>query len=156
MLGHSLGGASAILTAAQDPRIRCAIIWDGPFLGSLPLSGLSQPALHVTTERNEDNSSLRGLWPKFKGPKLWIKVADLLHEGMLDIPTLLQAVGQDPGVFADLLGTIAPAKTVRILTAYAVEWINGTFAGEVGGPLLQGQQPDIFPEVTTVRKDNFQ
>jgi len=154
MAGHSLGGASALLAASQDPRIRGAINWDGPFLGSLPPSGLSQPVLYVTTE-HDDYPSLVALWQELKGPKLWIEVASLSHEGMLDIPTLLQAAGQDTGVLADLLGTIAPANSVRILTAYATEWMNGAFAGEVGGSLLQGQEPDRFPEVSTVRKDNF-
>ncbi|KAH7401430.1 Alpha/Beta hydrolase protein [Pyrenochaeta sp. MPI-SDFR-AT-0127] len=154
MLGHSLGGASAVLAAGQDPRIRAAINWDGPFFGSLPPSGLSQPVLYVTTE-HEDYPSWLALWQELKGPKLWIKIASLLHEGMLDLSVLLQAAGQDTEYFADLLGRVAPTELVHIMTAYAAEWMNGAFAGEVGGSLLQGQEPDRFPEVSTVRKDNF-
>jgi len=154
VLGHSLGGAAAVLAAGQDPRIRGAINWDGPFFGSLPASGLSQPVLYVATERDDDPRWL-AIWQELKGPKLWIKVASLLHEGMLDLPTLLQAAGQETGALADLFGTIAPTESVRILTAYVTEWMNGAFAGKVGGSLLQGQEPDRFPEVSTVRKDNF-
>ncbi|KAF2023431.1 PAF acetylhydrolase family protein [Setomelanomma holmii] len=154
MLGHSLGGAAAVLAAGQDSRIRGAINWDGPFFGSLPQSGISQPVLYVATE-HDDYPSWLAIWQELKGPKLWIKVASLLHYGMLDVPTLLQAAGQDTGYFADLLGTIAPTESVRILTEYAAEWMHGTFAGEVGGPLLQGKEPDRFPEVSTMRKDNF-
>jgi pimeloyl-ACP methyl ester carboxylesterase len=154
ILGHSLGGASAVLAAGQDPRIRGAINMDGPFFGSLPPSGLSRPVLYVAIEREDDPRFLE-IWPELKGPKLWIKIANLSHEAMLDISTLLQAAGQDTGVLADLFGTIAPTEWVRIMTAYATERMNGTFAGEVGGSLLQGQEPDRFPEVSTVRKDNF-
>ena len=154
ILGHSLGGAAAVLAAGQDPRFRAAINLDGPFFGSLSPSGLSVPVLYVATEREDDPRWLT-IWPELKGPKLWIKVAGLSHEGMLDLPTLLQAAGQDTGDLADLFGTTAPAEWVRILTAYATEWMNGAFAGEVGGSLLQGQEPGRFPEVSTVRKDGF-
>jgi dienelactone hydrolase len=154
IIGHSLGGASAVLAAGQDPRIRGAINMDGPFFGSLPPSGLSRPVLYVATEPDNDPRWLT-TWPELKGPKLWIKVASLSHEGMLDLPTLLQAAGQYTGALADLFGTTTPTKWVRILTTYATEWMNGAFAGKVGGPLLQGQEPDRFPEVSTVRKDNF-
>lgn len=45
MLGHSPGGATAIVAAGQDSRIRGAINWDGTLFGPLPPSGLSQPVL---------------------------------------------------------------------------------------------------------------
>jgi dienelactone hydrolase len=154
MLGHSIGGAAAVLAASQDYRIRGAINWDGPFFGSLPPSGLSQPVLYVAT-KHDDWPSWAAIWRELKGPKLWIEVANLFHEGMVDLPTLIHAAGQDTKALTDVFGTIAPAESVRILAAYATEWMNGTFTGEVGGPLLQGQEPDIFPEVSTVRKENF-
>jgi pimeloyl-ACP methyl ester carboxylesterase len=154
IIGQSLGGAAAVMTAGRDPRVRVAINMDGPFFGLLPRSGLSCPVLNVATERVEDRRFL-AIWPELKGPKLWIKIAGLVHEGMLDLPTLLHAAGQDTGVLANMFGTTAPSEWVSIMTAYATEWMNGAFAGEVGGSLLQGQEPDRFPEVSTVRKDNF-
>jgi hypothetical protein len=75
---------------------------------------------------------------------------------MTDLPTLFQAAGQNTtGFLTDLLGTVAPKQSVRILTAYATEWMKGSLAGEVGGPLLEGQESEEFPEVFTVRKGNF-
>jgi hypothetical protein len=44
----------------------------------------------------------------------------------------------------------------RILAAYTIVWINGAFTGKVGGPLLQGQEPSGFPEVSVVTKSNLQ
>jgi dienelactone hydrolase len=154
MAGHSIGGAAAVLAASQDSRIRGVINWDGPFFGSLPPSGLSQPVLYVGTKRSEPRFT--AIWPKFNGPKLWIEVANLVHEGMTDLPTLLQAAGQNTtGFLTDWLGTIAPNQSVRILTAYATEWMKCTFAGKVGGPLLEGQESYKFPEVSIVRRGNF-
>jgi dienelactone hydrolase len=154
MAGHSLGGAAATLAAARDPRIRSVINWDGPFLGSLPPSGLSQPVLYVATKREEPR--FMAIWPQLNGTKLWIEVANLVHEGMLDLPTLLQAAGQDTGDFADLLGTIPPTESVRILMTYTTEWMIGTFSGKLGESLLlQGKEPNRFPEVSILKKDNF-
>ncbi|OAK97856.1 PAF acetylhydrolase family protein [Phaeosphaeriaceae sp. SRC1lsM3a] len=154
MAGQSLGGAAAILAASKDPRIVGVINWDGPFFGSLPPSGLSQPVLYVATERPED-PRFSAVWPELKGPKLWIKVKDITHEGMLDFSTLLQAAGQEAGNFADALGTIPPSEMVGILTAYATEWASGAFLGKMGGSLLQNEEPLRFQEVSFVRTGNF-
>jgi predicted dienelactone hydrolase len=70
MLGHSIGGAAAVLAASQDSRIRGVINWDGPFFGSLHPSGLSQPVLYVAT-KHDDFSSWLAIWQEFKGTKLW-------------------------------------------------------------------------------------
>jgi dienelactone hydrolase len=154
MAGHSIGGAAAVLAASQDSRIRGVINWDGPFFGSLPPSGLSQPVLYVGTKRLEPRFT--AIWPKLNGPKLWIEVANLVHAGMTDLPTLFQAAGQNTtGFLTDLLGTIAPEQSVRILKDYAIEWMKCTFAGKVEGPLLEGRESDKFPEVSTVRKGHF-
>jgi dienelactone hydrolase len=154
VVGHSLGGAAANLAAAQDSRIRGVVNLDGPFYDSLSSSELSSPVLYVATEREDDPRFLK-LWPQLQGPKQWIKVANLSHEGMMDIPTLLQAAGEDSENYVDLFGKMAPAEWMRIFTAYTTEWMNGAFAGKMGGSLLDGQEPERFPEVSIVRTDNF-
>lgn len=154
MLGHSLGGATAVVAASRDPRVRAAIDWDGTIFGSLPASGVSQPVLFVSRANQTDPSWVAD-WPQLKGPKLWITVANTTHEDFSDIPTLLQAAGQSAAALDGLLGTIAPAELVRTLTAYTVAWMDGAFKGKEGGPLLQGQELDKFPEVSITRTDNF-
>jgi dienelactone hydrolase len=154
MLGHSLGGATAVLAASQDSRIRGAINWDGSLFGSLPSTGLPQPVLLVSSE-NRGDSSWTSRWPQLTGPKLWLTIANTTHESFIDALSLLQASGQDTAPFAGLLGTIAPAHLMRLMVAYTTEWMNGAFTGKVGGPLLQGEEPERFPEVSTVMKGNF-
>ncbi|KAK3934335.1 Alpha/Beta hydrolase protein [Diplogelasinospora grovesii] len=161
MLGHSVGGASAIIAASRDPRIRGAINWDGTIFGSPPPSGLSQPVQIMSqpvlfmSHQNYADPSWLAAWPQLKGPKLVVYVANTTHYTFSDVPTLFQAAGQSTAPFADLLGTIAPAEMVRILTAYTTAWMNGAFTGKEGGPLLQGQEPGKFPEVSTMMKGNF-
>lgn len=154
MLGHSEGGASAIVAASLDARIRGAVNWDGTIFGSPPLSGLSQPVLFMTHDNTTDPTWLAA-WPQLKGPKMVVRVANTTHETFSDVPTLLQAAGQSTAPFADLLGTIAPAEMVRILTTYTTAWMNGAFKGKETGALLQEQEPGRSPEVSILMKGNF-
>ncbi|CAA9964315.1 PAF acetylhydrolase family protein [Pyrenophora teres f. maculata] len=154
MLGHSLGGATAVAAAGQDARIRGAIDWDGSFFGSLPPSGLSKPVLYMSQANSTDPTWVE-LWPQLKGPKLWTKVANTTHESFTDALLLLQVTGQLTPALTDFLGTIGPAQVIEIMVAYTKDWMNGAFDGKVGGPLLEGLEPDRFPEVSIVNKDNF-
>ena len=155
MLGHSLGGAAAVIAASEDFRIRGAINWDGTLFEPLPASGVSQPVLLM--KHGIADSSWPAAWQLLNGPKLWVTVANTMHETFSDVPTLLQAAGRQDTVatLAGLVGTIAPAEMLRISVAYTTAWMNGVFVGEEGGPLLQGQEQSEFPEVSIVMKGNF-
>ncbi|KFZ08617.1 hypothetical protein V501_05891 [Pseudogymnoascus sp. VKM F-4519 (FW-2642)] len=152
MLGHSLGGVAAVIAASQDPRIRGAINMDGTFIES-PSSGVSQPVLLMSHGMADE--SWPATWPLLKGPKLWVDIANTTHQTFSDVPTLLKAAGQDPAALADVLGTIAPDEMRQILVAYTTAWMNGVFAGKIGGPLLQGKEAGRFPKASSVLKANF-
>jgi dienelactone hydrolase len=154
MLGHSLGGSTAVLAASRDPRIRGAINFDGTIFGSLPASKMSQPVLLVSSAGRAD-ASWDAWWSQLDGPKLWLSVANTMHSSFIDFPVLLQAAGQDLAPFADLLGTVPPSHLIQLMVSYTTAWMNGAFTDKVGGPLLEGKEPERFPEVLTVMKDNF-
>ena len=67
----------------------------------------------------------------------------------------MTAAGLDLAQFADFIGTIGARRMLEIQVAYAVEWVKGAFAGEIGGPLLEGKEQDRFPEVTVVERRGF-
>lgn len=154
ILGHSLGGATSVFTAGKDCRIRAAINWDGAFFNPIPSSGISQPVQLVSSDRETD-ASWETAWPQFQGPKLWTKIAGLKHMGFIEVKAMLKAAGQDTEMFADLLGTLGPDELTSILAAYTSEWMKGAFAGRIGGPLLEGKEPDRFPMVSILRKDGY-
>jgi dienelactone hydrolase len=153
MLGHSLGGSTAVFAAGRDSRIRGAINWDGTIFGELPAE-LPQPVLLVSSS-NRSDASWTSKWPQLTGPKLYFTIANTTHQSFFDALSLMQAAGFDTAPFADLLGTIAPTHLLRLMVAYTTEWMNGAFAGKVGGPLLQGEEPERFPEVSIIMKENF-
>jgi dienelactone hydrolase len=154
MLGHSLGGATSVYAASKDSRIQAAINWDGGFYNPLPSSGMSQPVQLVSSDR-ESEATWETAWLQFKGPKLWTKIAGLKHVGFIELKTMLKATGQDTQMLAEILGTIGPDELNNILAAYTVEWMKGVFADKVGGPLLEGKEPDRFPAVSILKKDGY-
>jgi dienelactone hydrolase len=154
MLGHSLGGSSAVLASSRDSRIRGAINWDGTIFGSLPSARMSQPVLLVASPRQPD-PSWATWWSLLDGPKLWLDVANSTHPSFVDFGILLEAAGQDLAPFAGLLGTIPPTHLIQLMVSYTTAWMNGVFTGKVGGPLLEGKEPERFPEVSIVRKGGF-
>lgn len=154
MLGHSLGGVAAVIASGQDPRVRGAINCDGSIFNPLPSSGLFSPVLYVS-EANGSDPTWLAAWPQLEGPKLWLEVANTTHMAFCDAPALLHAATQETETLGELLGVIQPDRLLRVLAAYTTAWMNGTFKGKVGGPLLQGQEPDRFPEASIVRKSNY-
>ncbi|RMZ17692.1 hypothetical protein D0860_00337 [Hortaea werneckii] len=125
MFGHSAGGGAAIAAASRDSRIRSAVNWDGPILGSLSLSGMSQPALFIAREDVTYDNWPRA-WSQLEGPKLAFRIANTTHQSFSDAPTLFRAAGQDLKPFAGLLGAIPPEEMVRLLTCYTTEWARGS------------------------------
>ena len=108
------------------------------------------------THVNGTDPTWLAAWQQLKGPKLIVCVANTTHETFSDVPTLLQAAGQSAAPFADLLGTIAPAEMVRILTSYTTSWMNGVFAGKKGRALLQGLEQGKFSEVSVLIEGKLQ
>jgi dienelactone hydrolase len=149
MLGHSLGGAAAVIASGQDARIRGAIDWDGTLFGSLPPEGLSKPVLYVS-EANATDPSWVAAWPHLKGPKLWIEIANTTHESFSDAGTLVKAAGMDLAALEGLLGTIDPGELVGILAAYTKVWMDGVFGEKVSSALLEWKGMGRFPEVEIV------
>jgi dienelactone hydrolase len=153
VLGHSLGGATAVYTIVQDGRIAGAINMDGTQYGVLPASGIDQPTMFMSTARPTDGT-WDAAWPLLNGPKLWVGISNITHMALSDALSLFAAAGLKDQV-TELLGTIDPDQAVRILSEYTAAWMDGAIKGEVGGPLLEGDEGERFPEVSTIKKGNF-
>ncbi|KAH6651313.1 PAF acetylhydrolase [Chaetomium tenue] len=161
MLGHSAGGAAAIVAASRDLRIRGAVNWDGTVFGSPapglgweePVAVMKKPVLFLSHQDFLD-PSWEATWGRLRGPKAVVWVRNTTHYTFSDVPVLLEAAGQLGEGFGELLGTLEPARVVALLTAYTTEWMDGVFRGVVGG-LFKGEEPERFPEAVTLVKGNF-
>jgi predicted dienelactone hydrolase len=154
MLGHSLGGAAAVVAAGQDSRIRAAINFDGSLFGSLPVEGLTQPVLYVS-EADATDPTWVDAWPQLKGPKMWIEVANTTHESFTDALALTKAAGLDSVALEGLLGTIEAGELVRVMSTYTAEWMKGALDGDLGEILLGNCEAETFDEVKIIRRDGF-
>lgn len=154
MLGHSMGGVAAVHAAAQDARIRAAVDWDQQLIGPALASNFTTPVLFFGRP-NATEPRWLDAWPQIQGPVFEAAVANTTHQTFFDPPTLLTAAGLDLERFADFVGTIDARRMLEIQVAYAVEWVKGAFAGEIGGPLFGGEEQNRFPEVTVVERRGF-
>jgi len=151
IVGHSLGGVTAVIAAQQESRLQGVINWDGNML-ELPSSTVSQPVLLMS--KGLLFPTWNDMWPQLEGPKLWVDIANATHFTFSDGPTLIQAAGEDLAPYADLLGIIAPEEMARILVNYTASWMSNSFAAESEKSWQEVKELE-FPEVSLVNEDNI-
>ncbi|WDZ87689.1 alpha/beta hydrolase family protein [Micromonospora cathayae] len=135
MVGHSIGGASAVRGLAVEPRLDAAADLDGTLFTP---TGTDEPVLLVGADRPADHSWLRD-WPAFTGWKRWLTVAGSGHMSFTDRPVLGAQLGIDPGPI--------PADRQLLLTREYVAAFLDRHLRSRPAPLLDGPHP-AYPEVT--------
>lgn len=115
MMGHSLGGVTAVHAAAQDSRIRAAVDWDQQLFGPALPSNFTTPVMFFNRP-NSTTPNWLDAWPQIQGPLFWAEVANTTHQTFFDPPTLLKASGADLAAFADFIGTIDAEHMLRMST----------------------------------------
>ncbi|WP_030684461.1 alpha/beta hydrolase family protein [Streptomyces sp. NRRL B-1347] len=98
--GHSLGGAAAAATMAEDPRVRAGVNMDGPFVDSGDKSGLSgRPFLMMGTEADHspggEDASWDATWKRLEGWKRWLTLSGADHFAFTDLAPLAGQLGED-------------------------------------------------------------
>jgi dienelactone hydrolase len=154
MVGHSLGGVTAVHAAAQDSRIRAVVDWDQQLFGPALPSNFTTPVMFFNRPNSTEPNWLDA-WPQIQGPMFWAEVANTTHQTFFDPPMLLKVAGEDLASFADFAGTIDAEHMLRMQVAYALEWVKGAFAGKIGGSILEGKEQAKFPEITVIERRGF-
>ncbi|MFE9425091.1 alpha/beta hydrolase family protein [Kitasatospora sp. NPDC006697] len=145
LAGHSIGGSSAALTMAQDPRIRAGADLDGSFHEEQPAAGVGdRPFLlfgapdELTGPAFENWSAA---WQQLSGWKRWVTVDGFTHSSFTDLPLLAAGLG------VPVQGeTVPPAREERITQAYVAAFFDLQLKG-IAQPLLDGPS-GAFPEVS--------
>jgi hypothetical protein len=151
MYGYSKGGTATALTMIDDPRVRAGLSLDGPMQCQPPIcTELDRPFLMMTGEFTRAvDPSAESFWSLLTGPRLNVQVDTALEVSFTDYETLIPQIGKVIGMSdADLagwIGTVNPARMVRIQQAYPLAFFD-RYLRRRPTRLLDGPSP-AFPEV---------
>jgi predicted dienelactone hydrolase len=165
MAGQSAGGSTAAQAMYQDPRVKAGIDMDGileyagdptpgaPFMSSATY-GLRRPFLLLGSQSSDGESlssdpSWRSLYDRNGAWVRDITMAGSRHVSYTDAESVLPQVASEAGIskstLTDDIGTIAPAREVRIEEIYVSAFFDRFLRGG-HDPLLDGPSP-AFPEM---------
>ncbi|MET9958417.1 alpha/beta hydrolase [Streptomyces sp. NPDC006326] len=135
MAGHSIGGASAAVAMAADPRIRAGINMDGGMPTVLPYGGLGgRPFLLLGSQDSRPGGAASGWeanWARLDGWKRWITFDGSDHFSFTDWPTMSDQLGLPAP--SPLPGARSVDLTRRYVTAFFDQHLRG-----IPQPLLDG------------------
>jgi predicted dienelactone hydrolase len=150
MFGWSKGATATALVMAEDPRIRAGLSFDGPMQAQPPTTAdLDRPFMLMTAEfPRATQPSVAEFWSHLHGWRLNVQADGAAHASYADhqvlIPQLAKAVGMSDEELRARIGTLDPARAVRIQKAYPLAFFDLHLRQR--GHLLDGPSAD-FPEV---------
>ena len=77
VMGHSLGAVAAIMSLAQEPRFRAAVMIDAPMLTSVKAT--TKPVLILAAGRDQWTDDDCRLWNNLRGPRMAINLHGTEH-----------------------------------------------------------------------------
>ncbi|MGC5285343.1 alpha/beta hydrolase family protein [Micromonospora sp. DT231] len=154
MFGWSKGGTATALTMGTDRRIRAGLSLDGPMVSQpLPATDLYRPFMLMTAELTRAaEPAVAEFFTHLRGWRLDIQATGAVHSSYGDnqwlLPQLARIIGMSDEELAGLVGTLDPARAVRIGQAYPLAFFD-LHLRHRGGHLLSGPSRS-FPEVTFI------
>lgn len=138
IVGHSLGGASAIQAAYEDPRWRVAVNLDGTLWGDQPSEKLDRPFMWIeSAERSseEEDRDREGFLSGLKAGGKLVRISHSMHLSFTDEPSYLTSLGLaiwgDQGRMGRRSAAMMSNLTADLVTAFA-----GPELGVHGGPTV--------------------
>ncbi|WP_239133796.1 alpha/beta hydrolase family protein [Rugosimonospora africana] len=150
MFGWSKGATATALVLTEDPRVRAGLSFDGPMETNPPLTtDVDRPFMLMTAVYpRATQPSVAEFWSHLTGWRLNVQADGAVHGSYTDtqalIPQLVDAVGMSDEELQAWIGTLDPARAVRIQQAYPLAFFDLHLRHR--GHLLDGPSP-AFPEV---------
>ncbi len=149
MFGWSKGATATALVMSEDRRVRAGLSFDGPMEPTVT-TDLDRPFMLMTAAYpRATQPSVAEFWSHLRGWRLDVQAEGAVHSSYCDaqflIPQLAQAVGMSDEELRDWIGTLDPARAVRIQQAYPLAFFD-LHLRHHRGHLLDGPCP-AFPEV---------
>src|SRR4051794_2802722 len=142
IVGHSLGGATAVQVLAADPRFTVGVNLDGKLFGAQPDARLHQPLLWVQSDDLRTREYTQGrdrLLAGVRGGGDLVTVSGSVHMSFSDAPSYWTAAGRHLLGNAAGTGSVALAAMTRT-TADAIE----AFAGPALGIPSAATMPQVL------------
>ncbi|MFI6154555.1 alpha/beta hydrolase family protein [Kitasatospora sp. NPDC051170] len=148
--GWSKGGSAAALITAQDRRIRAGLSIDAPMIFRTT-PDIDRPFLMLTARNTPATApEVAAFWPHLHGWRRDLHATGAVHSSYSDLqslfPQLAPILGWDEATLRGLIGTLDPARAVRIQQTYPLAFFDRHLRHR-GGHLLDAPSRD-FPEVT--------
>ena len=160
VMGHSLGGTTAILAAATDERVVGALAMDGTLVGEVLNKTVNVPVFifesegSVTSE-NRVGPSFNASWANWKSSKEWVFINGTAHDSFIDLVVaadLLDVRDALPAASGQVIGTIGGAKMTNVLWRWCVGFFGNVLKGQEEAPFFKDPSVE-FPEVNVVRSN---
>nr|WP_240468464.1 acetylhydrolase [Streptomyces dangxiongensis] len=148
--GWSKGGTATALTMLADRRVRAGLSVDGPMQPTIT-ADLDRPFMMMTAVfTRAAMPDVAEFWTHLRGWRLDIQADGAIHNSYGDNATLIPQAGKILGMttqqIQDWIGTLDPARAVRIQQAYPLAFFDLNLRHRGQGHLLDGPCP-AFPEV---------
>ena len=133
----------------DDRRVRAGLSLDGPMQPAMT-GTLDRPFMLMTAEQTRAaEPSVADFWSQLRGWRLDVRAEGAAHRAYGDyqalLPQLAAVLGLSDQELAGWIGTLDPARAVRIQQAYPLAFFDRHLRGG-RGHLLDGPSP-AFPEV---------
>jgi predicted dienelactone hydrolase len=150
VFGWSKGGTATALTMLADRRVRAGLSIDGPMQPTIT-ADLDRPFMMMTAVfTRAAMPDVEEFWTHLRGWRLDIQADGAIHNSYGDNATLIPQAGKVLGMtdqqIQDWIGTLDPARAVRIQQAYPLAFFDVHLRHRGQGHLLDGPCP-AFPEV---------
>ncbi len=148
LFGWSKGGTATARVMYEDQRVRAGLSLDGP-MEPVMTADQDRPFMLMTAAFPRDgNPSVAEFWSHLRGWRLDIQAQGAVHWSYTDyqvlMPQLAKLVGMSDEDLRNWIGTLDPARAVRIQQAYPLAFFDLQLRHR--GQLLDGPSP-AFPEV---------
>ncbi|MFF3584455.1 alpha/beta hydrolase family protein [Streptomyces mirabilis] len=126
--GWSKGGTATALTMLADQRVRAGLSLDGPMQPTIT-ADLDRPFMMMTAVFTRDAMpNVAEFWTHLRGWRLDIQADGAIHPSYGDNVTLIPQAGKILGMtdqqIQDMIGTLDPARAVRIQQAYPLAFFD--------------------------------
>ena len=141
LVGHSVGGLTALLGVEEEPRFRAGVTLDGVLPDFVPV-GTQTPMLVLTAGNDGWGESDCRLWNGLSGPRMAVNLKGAEHVTPSDAVWLAK--------YAIKTGSMGPQKTIAAVRSYIAAFLDANLKGQPAAGRLKGlsrEYPDVV--VTT-------